>query len=73
MKIFLLATVLSALCITAAHAEDDRDQAYGKHDMGASPGSSMNRPNSATGTQGMVTTRKSPASAAAKHSKKMDK
>jgi hypothetical protein len=49
MKKLILAAALS--CVFAAGgalAEDNRDQAYGKHDMGASPDSSMNRPNSAT-------------------------
>jgi hypothetical protein len=72
MKKLLLATALSTLFAAGALAEDNRDQAYGKHDMGASPDSSTNKPNSATGTQGMAT-RKSAANGAAKHSKKVDK
>ena len=48
MKKFILAAVLSTVFAAGAFAEDSRDQAYGKHDMGASPDSSMNRPNSAT-------------------------
>jgi hypothetical protein len=48
MKKLILAAVLSTVFAAGALAEDNRDQAYGKHDMGASPDSNMNRPNSAT-------------------------
>jgi hypothetical protein len=48
MKKLTLAAILSTVFAAGALAEDNRDQAYGKHDMGASPDSSMNRPNSAT-------------------------
>jgi hypothetical protein len=45
MKKLILAAALSCVFVASgALAEDDRDQAYGKHDMGASPDSSMNRP-----------------------------
>jgi hypothetical protein len=50
MKKLILAAVLSTVFAAGALAEDNRDQAFGKHDMGPSPDSSMNRPNSATGT-----------------------
>jgi opacity protein-like surface antigen len=72
MKKFLLAAALSALFAAGALAEDSRDQAYGKHDMGASPDSNMNRPNSATGTQGMATS-KSGTRGVPKRSKQVDK
>jgi hypothetical protein len=72
MKRLFLAAALSTLFAAGAFAEDSRDQAYGKHDMGASPDSSMNRPNSATGTQGMATN-KSGTSGTTKHLKKLDK
>jgi hypothetical protein len=72
MKKLVLAAVLSSLFAAGALAEDNRDQAYGKHDMGASPDSSMNRPNSATGTQGMASGRSS-TSGSTRHSKKLDK
>jgi hypothetical protein len=71
MKTLLLAAALSMLVATAVFAEDDRDQAYGKHDMGASPDTSTNRPNSATATQGMGPGKS--ASKSTKHSKKLDK
>jgi hypothetical protein len=58
MKKLLLAAALSMVFVTSALAEDTRDQAYGKHDMGASPDSSMSKPNSASiGTQGMTTSK----------------
>jgi hypothetical protein len=50
MKKLILAAVLSTAFAAGALAEDNRDQAFGKHDMGPSPDSSMNRPDSATGT-----------------------
>jgi hypothetical protein len=50
MKKLIWAAVLSTVFATGAFAEDDRDQAFGKHDMGPSPDSGVNRPNSATGT-----------------------
>lgn len=50
MKKLILAAVLSTVFAAGALAEDNRDQAFGKHDMGPSPNSNMNRPNSATGT-----------------------
>jgi hypothetical protein len=43
MKKLILAAILSTVFAAGALAEDNRDQAYGKHDMGASPDSSMNR------------------------------
>jgi hypothetical protein len=72
MKKLFLAAALSTLFAAGAFAEDSRDQAYGKHDMGASPDSSMTRPNSASGTQGMATSR-SVTNGTTKHSKKLDK
>jgi hypothetical protein len=71
MKKLLLAAALSTLFAAGAFAEDSRDQAYGKHDMGASPDSSVNRPNSATGTQGMAGS-KSSNNGTARRSKKLD-
>jgi hypothetical protein len=71
MKKLLLAAALSTVFAAGALAEDNRDQAFGKHDMGPST-DSMNKPNSATGTQGMATS-KSGTSGATKHSKKLDK
>jgi hypothetical protein len=48
MKKLILAATLSCVFVASgAVAEDDRDQAYGKHDMGASPDSSMSRPSTA--------------------------
>jgi hypothetical protein len=50
MKKLILVAALVSVFAASALAEDDSDQAFGKHDMGPSPDSSMNRPNSATGT-----------------------
>ena len=41
MKKLLLAAALATVFVASALAEDSRDQAYGKHDMGPSPDSSM--------------------------------
>jgi hypothetical protein len=56
MKKLLLAAAFSMVFTAGALAEDNRDQAFGKHDMGPS-NDSMNKPNSATGTQGMATSK----------------
>jgi hypothetical protein len=72
MKMLFLVAAISTLFAAGALAEDNRDQAYGKHDMGPSPDSSMTKPNSATGTQGMATS-KSGRGGTTKHSKKLDK
>jgi hypothetical protein len=56
MKRLLLAAAVSMVFVTAAVAqgsENTRDTAFGKHDMGPST-PSMDKPNSATGTQGMA-------------------
>jgi hypothetical protein len=71
MKKFLFAAAISAVFAGGALAEDNRDQAFGKHDMGPSA-DSMNKPNSATGTQGMAPG-KSVTGGTAKHSKKLEK
>jgi hypothetical protein len=71
MKKFLLAMALSAVVAGPALAEDTRDQAYGKHDMGPST-ESMSKPNSATGTTGMASS-KSGMSGTTKRSKKLDR
>jgi hypothetical protein len=48
MKKLILAAALSCVFVASgAVAEDDRDQAFGKHDMGSTPDNSTNRPNSA--------------------------
>jgi hypothetical protein len=73
MKKLVLAAALTALFVTGAVAADDRDQAFGKHDMGASPDSNMNRPNSATGTSGMATTKSGTVGKTTKRSKKIDR
>ena len=65
MKKLLLAVALSTVFAAGALAEDNRDQAFGKHDMGPST-DSMNKPNSATVTQGMATS-KSGKSGATQH------
>ena len=72
MKKLILAAALSCVFFASgALAEDDRDQAYGKHDMGPSPDSSMSKTNSAsTGTQGMTTSK---TRVAPKHSKQVEK
>ena len=71
MKKILLAAALATVFAFGAFAEDNRDQAFGKHDMGPST-ESMNKPNSASGTQGMAAG-KSGISGTAKHSKKLEK
>ena len=71
MKKLLLAAALSTVFVVSAFAEDTRDQAYGKHDMGPSPDSSMSKTNSAsTGTQGMTTSK---TRVAQKHPKQVEK
>jgi hypothetical protein len=72
MKRLFLAAVLSTLVSAGALAEDNRDQAFGKHDMGPSPDSNIDRNNTATGTQGMAIHR-SASSKTARHSKKADR
>lgn len=71
MKKIFLVVAFSTLSGLGALAEDNRDQAFGKHDMGPST-DSMNKPNSAPGTQGMAPS-KSGTSGTAKHSKKLEK
>ena len=71
MKKLLLAAALSSLVAataTAQNSENTRDTAYGKHDMGPST-PSMDKPNSATATQGMA----SGSRTTTKRSKKLDK
>jgi opacity protein-like surface antigen len=71
MKKLLLAAAFATVFAASALAEDSRDQAYGKHDMGPSPDSSMSKTNSAsTGTQGMTTSK---TRVAPKHSKQVEK
>ena len=72
MKKLLLAAVLSTIFAAAAIAEDNRDQAMGKHDMGPSPDSSMYKPDSATRTQGMASG-KSGTSGTTKRPKSLDR
>jgi hypothetical protein len=72
MKKLLLVSAIFSVLAGSALAEDNRDQAFGKHDMGPSPDSSMNKSNSATGTQGMASS-KSGTTEATKRSKKLDK
>ena len=70
MKTFLMAAALLtvfAATATAQNSENTRDTAYGKHDMGPST-PSMDKPNSATTTQGMAS-----GSRTTKRSKKLDK
>jgi hypothetical protein len=70
MKKLLLAAALSCLFAATASAQtsdNTRDQAYGKHDMGPST-PSMDKPNSATATQGMAT-----GSRTTKRSKRLDR
>ena len=71
MKKIFLAAAFSTLFALSALAEDNRDQAFGKHDMGPST-DNMNKPNSATATQG-IATGKSGTSGTTKHSKKPEK
>ena len=63
MKQLLLAvsisTLFAASFATAAFAEDDRDQAAGKHDMGPSPNSGANDFHSATDSKGAAPFKKS--------------
>jgi hypothetical protein len=74
MKKLLMAAALSTVFAAAATAQNSgntRDQAYGKHDMGPNtPG--MNKPNSATATQGMAGGR-SGMSRTTKRSKRLDR
>jgi hypothetical protein len=73
MKKLFLAAAFTAVFAAGALAEDNRDQAFGKHDMGPGHGNNtMNRPNSASGTTTGMATSKSATSKAIKHSKKMD-
>jgi hypothetical protein len=73
MKKFFLAAAFTAVFAAGALAEDNRDQAFGKHDMGPGHGNNtMNRPHSASGTTTGMATTKSATSRATKHSKKMD-
>jgi hypothetical protein len=72
MKKVLLGLALSMLAATCALAQDNRDQAFGKHDMGPSPDWNMDRNNTGSGTQGMAT-RKPAERGMVKHSKKADR
>jgi hypothetical protein len=73
MKKLFLVAAFTAVFAAGALAEDNRDQAFGKHDMGPGHGNNtMNRPNSASGTTTGMATSKSATSKAIKHSKKMD-
>lgn len=71
MKKVMLALALSTLAATCALAEDNRDQAFGKHDMGPSPDWNLDRNNTGSATQGMAT-RKPAERGMVKHSKKAD-
>lgn len=69
MKKLLMAAGLSiffAAGASAQNTDNTRDPAYGKRDMGPST-PSINKPNSATGTQGM-----SSGKSTTKRSKKLD-
>jgi hypothetical protein len=69
MNKLLIAAALSivfAAGANAQNAESNRDPAYGKRDMGPST-PSINKPNSATGTQGMAS-----GKSTTKRSKKTD-
>ena len=71
MKKLLLAAAMSSLfaaTATGQTSDNTRDQAYGKHDMGPST-PSMDKPNSATTTQGMA----SGSRTTTKRSKKLDR
>ena len=73
MRRIVLAIALSTLVAGGALAEDNRDQAFGKHDMGPSPDGNMDRNTTPTGsTQGMATSRSTERSTV-KHSKKVDR
>ena len=73
MRKLILAVALSTLVAGGAFAEDNRDQAFGKHDMGQSPDGNMDRNTTPTGTtQGMATSR-STERGTPKHSKKVDR
>lgn len=72
MKRLFLAVALTTLIAGGALAEDNRDQAFGKHDMGASPDGNMDRNTTTNGTQGMATP-KSAERGTVKHSKKTDR
>lgn len=73
MRRIVLAVALSTLIAGGALAEDNRDQAFGKHDMGPSPDSNMDRNTTPTGgTRGMATSR-STERGTVKHSKKVDR
>lgn len=73
MRRIVLAVALTTLVAGGALAEDNRDQAFGKHDMGPSPDSNIDRNTTPTGsTQGMATSR-STGRGTVKHSKKADR
>ena len=72
MKKILFAAAISAVFAGDALAEDNRDQAFGKHDMGPSPDSNINKANAATGTRGMANGQ-SGTTEAIKRSKKLNK
>ena len=72
MKKLILAVALSTFVAGGALAEDNRDQAFGKHDMGPSPDSNMDRNATPTSTtQGMAPSRSERGTV--KHSKKVDR
>jgi outer membrane murein-binding lipoprotein Lpp len=71
MKTFLFAVVFSTILAAGAIAEDNRDQAFGKHDMGPST-DSMHKSTTAAGTQGMAHG-KSNANGTAKRAKSLDR
>ena len=73
MRELILAVALSTLVAGGALAEDNRDQAFGKHDMGPSPDGNMDRNTTPTGsTQGMAAS-KPTERGTLKHSKKVDR
>ena len=69
MKTFIFAAILSTILAAGAIAEDNRDQAFGKHDMGPST-DSMHKSTTAAGTSGMASGK---SSVTAKHTKKSDR
>jgi hypothetical protein len=74
MKKIILAVALSTFVAGGALAEDNRDQAFGKHDMGPSPDSNMDRNTTPTGsTRGMATTLRATERSTIRHSKKADR
>ena len=72
MKVFLLAAAFSTAVAAAALAEDNRDQAFGKHDMGPTT-DSMHKSLSSSGTTQGVATGRPAAGVKTRHTKKSDR